>query len=105
MLGKLINGVLMTPTANERKKITITNPTDEHLKLIMFFKDVIVDEEPKISSKQYLVPVYEETETTIFQHWEVRDAEEEPAEEPVNENIVPGETETENDAPPIEMEE
>ncbi len=73
MLGKIIDGALVTPSANELKKIVICNPTEEQLKLIMGYKELIVDEEPMISEEQYLIRVYEETDDTIIQHWEIKD--------------------------------
>lgn len=77
MLGKLVNGNLIQPSANERKKIIITNPTDEILKNVMGYKDLTVDEQPEYDMEsQYLSPIYEETDTEIIQHWEVKDIEE-----------------------------
>lgn len=74
MLGKLINNVLITPSENERKKIIITNPSDESLKFNMGYKDLIVDEKPEINSElQYLLPIYEETEDVIINHWEIKE--------------------------------
>lgn len=77
MLGKLVNGNLIQPSANERKKIVITNPTDKLLKLVMGYKDLSVTPEPEYDMEtQYLSPVYEETETEIIRNWEVKDIEE-----------------------------
>ena len=77
MLGKLVNGRLIQPSANERKKIVITNPTDKLLKLVMGYKDLSVTPEPEYDMEtQYLSPVYEETETEIIRNWEVKDIEE-----------------------------
>lgn len=73
MLGKIIDGVLVTPSENERKKIVISNPTDEQLKLIMGYKDLVINEQPEISEEQYLEPVYEETDNCIIKHWEIKD--------------------------------
>ena len=73
MLGKLVNGVFITPTENEFKKIVVTNPTVEQLKNIMGYKDVITEEQPPVPEGKMLLPVFEETETTILQHWEVLD--------------------------------
>ena len=73
MLGKLVNGVLITPTENEFKKIVVTNPTEEQLKQVMGYKDLVVDEQPPIPDGKMLVATYEETDTTIIQHWEVQD--------------------------------
>ena len=78
MLGKLINGRLVQPTENERKKIVVTNPTDKLLKLIMGYKDLAISPEPEYNTEtQYLSPVYEETETEILQNWEIKDIENE----------------------------
>jgi hypothetical protein len=77
MLGKLVNGNLIQPSANERKKIIITNPTDKLLKLIMGYKELVTSPEPEYDMEsQYLSPIYEETETEILQTWEVKDIEE-----------------------------
>ena len=77
MLGKLVNGNLIQPSANERKKIVITNPTDDILKYVMKYKDLTVTPEPEYDMEtQYLSPVYEETDTEIIQHWEVKEIEE-----------------------------
>lgn len=82
MLGKLVNGVLITPSANERKKLVITNPSDESLKFNMGYKDLIVDEKPEFDEeKQYLQAIYEETENAVLNHWEVNDIPEEITEE------------------------
>lgn len=72
MLGKIVNGALIVPSENEFKKIIITNPSIESLKFNMGYKDLVIDEEPNYDIEtQYLVPIYEEIETTIINHWEV----------------------------------
>lgn len=82
MLGKVVNGVLITPSENERKKIVITNPSDDVLKYVMGYKNLTVDEEPEYNVEtQYLQPEFEETETDIVQHWAVKDIEEIEVEE------------------------
>ena len=73
MLGKIIDGALVTPSENEKKKIVISNPTDEQLKLIMGYKDLVIDDEPEISEEQYLEPFYEELDNCIIKHWEIKD--------------------------------
>ena len=80
MLGKIVNGRLIQPSVNERKKIVITNPTDNILKYVMGYKDLTVDVEPEYDMEtQYLSPIYDETDTEIVQHWEVKEIEfEEP---------------------------
>ena len=70
MLGKRVNGVLVTPSESEFKKIVITNPSEELLKFVMGYKDLAVDEQPEVEDGQILVPTYEETETAILQHWD-----------------------------------
>lgn len=69
MLGKMINGVLVTPSVSEMKKVVITNPTEELLKFIMGYKDLVIDEKPEATEGHVIVPSYEETETEILQHW------------------------------------
>ena len=72
MLGKLIDGTLITPSEMERKKIIITNPSEESLKFNLGYKDLIVDEQPEYDEMtHYLKTIYEETDATIIQHWEV----------------------------------
>ena len=74
MLGKLIDGVLFTPTENERKKIVITNPKDEVLKIAMGYKDLFYDEEPEYDKEtQYLEQIIKETDEAIYVHYEVKD--------------------------------
>lgn len=73
MLGKLIDGTLITPSEMEKKKIIITNPSEESLKFNLGYKDLIIDEEPVYDEMtQYLQPIYEETDLVIIQHWEVK---------------------------------
>ena len=82
MLGKLVNGVLITPSENERKRIIVTNPSNDVLKFVMGYKDLTVDEQPEYDSeKQYLQPEFEETDTEVIQHWVVCDVEENKNEE------------------------
>ena len=74
MLGKLVDGNLIKPSENEFKKIIITNPSIESLKYNLGYKDLVVDEEPEYDMEtHYLEPVYEETETSIINHWEVKE--------------------------------
>lgn len=74
MLGKIINGKLVTPTAANYKKVVITNPTDEDLKYVFGFKDLIEDEKPEYDTETtYLNPVYTETDTEIHVSWEVNE--------------------------------
>lgn len=85
MLGKLVDGVLITPSEYERKKIIITNPSDESLKFNMGYKELIIDEEPEYDAKtQYIEPEYEETDVSVIQHWVIKDIEE-VMEENINE--------------------
>lgn len=74
MLGKLINGVLITPSKNERKKIVITNPTDDILKYVMGYKDLFYDEEPEYNPEtQYLEMELEETTDAVKVHWVIKE--------------------------------
>ena len=74
MLGKVSNGVLMTPSDNEKRKIVITNPSDELLKLAMNYKDLFYDEQPEYDTEtQYLEQEIEETDELITVHYIVKD--------------------------------
>ena len=74
MLGKLINGVLFTPSKNERKKIVIANPTDDILKYVMGYKDLFYDEEPEYNPEtQYLEMGLEETTDAVKVHWVIKE--------------------------------
>ena len=73
MLGKIVNGALLIPSKDEFKKIVIVNPTEEQLKFVMGYKDLIVDEQPEITENQYIVPVFEETDEVIYQHYVVEE--------------------------------
>lgn len=74
MLGKLINGVLMTPSDNEKRKIVITNPSDELLKFAMNYKDLVYDELPEYDAEtQYLEQEIEEADELITVKYIVKD--------------------------------
>lgn len=74
MLAKVVNGRLVTPSEAERQKIVIANPSDDSLKFNLGYKDLTIDEKPTYDkATQTLKSVFEETETTITQHWEVVD--------------------------------
>ena len=76
MLGKIIEGTLITPSENERRKLVIANPTDEILKQILGYKEVTESDKPEYNGEtQYLKPVYTESEGGISVTWEVCDVE------------------------------
>lgn len=76
MLGKIIEGTLITPSENERRKIVIANPTDEILKQILGYKEVAESDKPEYNDEtQYLKPVYTESESGISVTWEACDVE------------------------------
>ena len=76
MLGKIIEGTLITPSENERRKLVIANPTDEILKQILGYKEVAESDKPEYNDEtQYLKPVYTESEGGISVTWEVCDVE------------------------------
>ena len=76
MIGKIINGTLIKPSSSEFRKLIITNPTEDMLKYIMNYKDLVIDEEPEYNVEtQYLVETYEETDNLIQVHWEVKNIE------------------------------
>lgn len=70
MIGKIIDGVLVEPSENERQKIVVTNPTDEMLKMFMGYKDVFIEDEPDYDGRtHFLKPIYEETDNGINVSW------------------------------------
>ena len=74
--GKIIEGTLITPSENERRKIVIANPTDEILKQILGYKEVTESDKPEYNDEtQYLKPVYTESDSGISVTWEVCDVE------------------------------
>ena len=76
MLGKIIEGTLITPSENERRKLVIANPTDEILKQILGYKEVTKADKPEYNVEtQYLKPVYTESDGGISVTWEVCDVE------------------------------
>ena len=76
MLGKLVNGELITPSDKEKEKIVITRPTDDMLKYIRGYKDVTETEPPEHDEEtQYLEAVYTETDTAINVSYEVKEME------------------------------
>ena len=82
MLGKVVNGRLVIPSEAERQKIVIANPSDESLKFNLGYKDFMIDEKPTYDkTSQTLRQIFEETETTITQRWEVVDISTEAEEE------------------------
>ncbi len=76
MLGKIIEGTLITPSENERRKLVIANPTDEILKQVLGYKEVTEADKPEYNVEtQYLKPVYTESDGGISVTWEVCDVE------------------------------
>lgn len=76
MLGKLVNGELITPSDKEKEKIVITRPTDDMLKYIRGYKDVTETEPPEYDEEtQYLETVYTETDIAINVSYEVKEME------------------------------
>ena len=76
MLGKLIEGKLVTPSDKEKEKVVITSPTDEMLKYIRGYKDVTETEPPEYDPEtQYLETIYTETDTAISVSYEVKEME------------------------------
>ena len=83
MLGKLVDGALVTPSEYEKKKLVITNPSDDVLKYVLKYKDLVIDEEPEYDDMtQYLEIFFEETDTKIIQKWNIKNITDES-----NENI------------------
>ena len=50
-IGKVVDGLLITPTENEYKKIVLTNPTKEQMKYLLGYFDI--DTEEVIAEPEY----------------------------------------------------
>lgn len=74
VLGKVVNNTLHLCGERERKVITISNPSDEILKLAGGYKTVVYDEQPEYDADtQMLVESYEEADGVIVVHYIVED--------------------------------
>ena len=84
MLGKWINGILISPSKNERKKLVITNPSDETLKFVMGYKETIIAPEPEYDVETQIIKMVlsKETETELLIDWEICD-------KPEDEEFIP----------------
>lgn len=80
-LGKVLNESIILCTDNERKKIVITNPSEDILKYVLGYKNIIIpDEEPEYNSDtQYVeLSVASETDDTIICEYIIKDIPDEP---------------------------
>lgn len=77
-LGKIINNELVLCKEAERKVVTVSNPTDNMLKCIFGYKDIIYSETPEYDETiQRLKEVYTENNDTIQVEYIVEDISEE----------------------------
>lgn len=96
MIGKIINGQLYYPTEEEQQKIIVSNPTEDILKYIMGFKEIVTNDIPEYdSTTQILVENYTEDGDKIVISYTVETLPkveeriyEEPQDEENNENEV-----------------
>lgn len=74
MIGKIINGQLYYPTEDEQQKIIVSNPTEDILKYVMGFKEIVTEDIPKYdSATQTLVENYSEEGDKITVTYTVED--------------------------------
>ena len=74
MIGKIINGQLYYPTEEEQQKIIVSNPTEDILKYVMGFKEIVTGDIPKYdSATQTLVENYVENGDKIVITYAVED--------------------------------
>lgn len=71
MYGKLKDGKFM----KAKKAITIINPTDEMYEMCGY-KKLVEPPMPELEENEYVEISYEETETEIIKHYEVKTQEE-----------------------------
>lgn len=72
MIAKLIDGTLVEPNSFEKRKVVITNPNDDILKVAFGYKDVVFDEKPTFDeTKQHLEEKYNELDNKIQVIYEI----------------------------------
>lgn len=72
MIAKLIDGTLVEPNSFEKRKVVITNPNDDILKVAFGYKDVVFDEKPTFDeTKQHLEEKYNELDNNIQVIYEI----------------------------------
>ena len=72
MIAKLIDGTLVEPGYFEKRKVVITNPNDDILKVAFGYKDVVFDEKPTFDeTKQHLEERYNELDNKIQVIYEI----------------------------------
>lgn len=72
MIAKLVDGTLVEPNSFEKRKVVITNPNDDILKVAFGYKDVVVDEKPTFDeTKQHLEERYNELDNKIQVIYEI----------------------------------
>lgn len=72
MIAKLVDGTLVEPNSFEKRKVVITNPNDDILKVAFGYKDVVFDEKPTFDeTKQHLEEKYNELDNKIQVIYEI----------------------------------
>ena len=72
MIAKLIDGTLVEPNYFEKRKVVITNPNNDILKVAFGYKDVVFDEKPTFDeTKQHLEERYNELDNKIQVIYEI----------------------------------
>ena len=72
MIAKLIDGTLVEPDYFEKRKVVITNPNNDILKVAFGYKDVVFDEKPTFDeTKQHLEERYNELDNKIQVIYEI----------------------------------
>lgn len=72
MIAKLIDGTLVEPDYFEKRKVVITNPNNDILKVAFGYKDVFFDEKPTFDeTKHHLEERYNELDNKIQVIYEI----------------------------------
>lgn len=75
-LGKVVNGSLHLCSERERRVITVTNPSEEVLRLVGGYKEVVFDKEPEYNPEtQEIISDIKETDNLIKIHWIIKNIE------------------------------
>jgi hypothetical protein len=72
MFYKVENGMLVK-APEKSLKVFIANPTDEQYRFFGYTDEIIEDEKPEITEKQYIEEYYEQKDGVIYKHYNVID--------------------------------
>lgn len=87
MFYKVENGRLIK-APQHNLKLFIANPTESHYRFFGYTDEIIEDEMPEITEKQYVEEYYEQIDGVIYKHYNVVDIPEEEIPEEMPEEVI-----------------